>query len=530
MLWRRKSSLVIKNKNAVLLQTANSYVTDVKESKHILTKTLCDPASQQSYVTESVVNKLGLLPVRTINVNIKAFGDTKSQVKNLKEYQVVVVKPYGKETSVYINVLAVPNICTNINNQLINDAVTNHPFLSSLKLADDGSYPNLPIGLLVGSDYYWKIVDGNIRKDDNSGLVALNSAFGWLLSGPVRINDEVKNDSSVNTIITSHVMKIEANISADDKLSHEINRFWSLDEIGIAPDENSVYQKFKEEIDFRQGRYVVKLPLKEYRPIIPENKDLSKKRLIKQTERLKKDKHLLKKYDDVFRDQLSNGIIEEVQTGDYGIKGMTTYIPHQPVINEKKGMSKFRVVLDCSAKGKDGVSLNDVLYKGPLMLNKLFDLLIKFRLHNVALTADIKKAYLMIEVHETHRDLLRCIWWDDVFKEDPQMKIFRFRRVVFGAAPSQFLLNATLNTHAKKYDKLDSEFSRKVRKHLYSDDLCSGAKDWQSGYEAFKKFRIRFMEASFDISRWRTNDPRLRSLIIQNDEENGPQRKILGIK
>ena len=164
------------------------------------------------------------------------------------------------------------------------------------------------------------------------------------------------------------------------------------------------------------------------------------------------------------------------------------------------------------------------------MLNKLFDLMIKFRVHNVALTADIKKAYLMIEVQETHKDLLRCIWWDDVLKKDAHMKKFRFKRVVFGAAPNRFLLNATLDTYTKKYEVIDPEFARKIRKHLYSDDLCSGTGDWESGYEFYKKFRIRFREASFDILNWRTNDPILRDLIGGKDDEIGRERKIIGTK
>ena len=79
-----------KNENAVLLQTASSYVADLKESKHTLTKTLCDPASQQSYMTESVKKAIGLLPMRRINVNIKAFRDMKGHMKTLREDQVVI--------------------------------------------------------------------------------------------------------------------------------------------------------------------------------------------------------------------------------------------------------------------------------------------------------------------------------------------------------------------------------------------------------------------------------------------------------
>ena len=189
-----------------------------------------------------------------------------------------------------------------------------------------------------GPDYYWKIVDGDIRKVDNSGLVALNSAVGWLLNDPVQTKDKMNNNWRNHTMIVTHVMKVESVVSSEDKLSQEINRFWSLDEIGIAPEEKSVYEKFNE------GMFVVKLPLKECRQEIPENKNLADSQTEKQTEWLPRDQNLMKMYDDVFREQLANGSIEEIADEDKGEKGMTTYLLHQPVINEKT-LSKFRVVL-----------------------------------------------------------------------------------------------------------------------------------------------------------------------------------------
>ena len=117
---------------------------------------------------------------------------------------------------------------------------------------------------------------------------------------------------------------------------------------------------------------------------------MSERRLTKQTERLHRDINLTKRYIDVFKEKLASGIIGEIARDDNGVKGMQ--------INEKNP-SKFMVVLNGSVKGKDGVSLNGVLYKGPTMLNKLYNLIIKFRLHSVALTVDIKKAYLGCTKH-----------------------------------------------------------------------------------------------------------------------------------
>ena len=87
-----------------------------------------------------------------MNVSIKGFGSKDSEVKRLKEYK-VVVKPYAKDSSISINVLAVPTICAVISQQLINEAIKRHHFLRQLKLANDGTHPQLPVGVLLGSDY-----------------------------------------------------------------------------------------------------------------------------------------------------------------------------------------------------------------------------------------------------------------------------------------------------------------------------------------------------------------------------------------
>lgn len=81
-------------------------------------------------------------------------------------------------------------------------------------------------------------------------------------------------------------------------------------------------------------------------PTVPTNKQLAESRLIKLTERLKNDKETMKKYDNVFKEQLDCNIIERVDEKDIGKEKMTTFIPHQAVINDKNP-TNFKVVLDC---------------------------------------------------------------------------------------------------------------------------------------------------------------------------------------
>ena len=114
-----------------------------------------------------------------------------------------------------------------------------------------------------------------------------------------------------------------------------------------------------------------------------------------------------------------------------------TYSPHRAVIREEKSATKVRVVYDLSTKNK-GPSLNECLYKGPGLTPLLFDVLLRFRVSEIAVVADTVQAYLQISVNPVDRDFLRFLWYDDVAAKDPDIVKFRFTSVIFGAAPSKF--------------------------------------------------------------------------------------------
>ena len=82
--------------------------------------------------------------------------------------------------------------------------------------------------------------------------------------------------------------------------------------------------------------------------------------------------------------------------------------------------------------------MNQCLYKWPCLKTLLYDILLRFRVHNYGLIADIEKAYLQISVLPEHRDYLRFLWFDDVSKNNPEIVKYRFTRVIFDSSPSQF--------------------------------------------------------------------------------------------
>lgn len=121
------------------------------------------------------------------------------------------------------------------------------------------------------------------------------------------------------------------------------------------------------------------------------------------------------------------------------------YMPHQAVIREDRQTTKIRIVFDASSSSTKGFSLNDNLETGPNLNCDLVHMLMNFRHHHIAMTADIEKAFLQISIHEEDRDALRFLWWDRIPSgSDAKVVTWRMSRVTFETAPSTFLLAATV--------------------------------------------------------------------------------------
>ena len=102
------------------------------------------------------------------------------------------------------------------------------------------------------------------------------------------------------------------------------------------------------------------------------------------------------------------------------------------VVRNDKSTTKVRIVFDGSAKRVNQASLNEILHTGPALNPSIFELLLKFRIYQVVLTADMEKAYLQLEVVEKHRDLMRFLYYSNIFADNPEIIIMRFCRVIFG--------------------------------------------------------------------------------------------------
>ena len=167
--------------------------------------------------------------------------------------------------------------------------------------------------------------------------------------------------------------------------------------------------------------------------------------------RLKQNPELLNEYDLIFKEQQTQGIIEKV-VPENEMKDNIYFLSHHGVVRKDHDTTKLRIVVDGSAKARDeSVSFNDRLEIGKNYMPLLFDTLLRFRMHSVALTADIAKAFLQIEIDESDRDYLRFLWFDDIRKPGPEIIQMRYNRLFFGLTCSPAILGETIRHHVAKY-------------------------------------------------------------------------------
>ncbi|KAK3745244.1 hypothetical protein QZH41_001858 [Actinostola sp. cb2023] len=159
----------------------------------------------------------------------------------------------------------------------------------------------------------------------------------------------------------------------------------------------------------RDDHYQMGLLWKDDNPPLLYNRAVAEARLQHLKKRFRRDPDLEKKYRAAMTDYLAKGYARRLTDEEASTRGdVTWYLPHHPVTNPNKP-GKVRVVFDAAAKF-GGTSLNDCLLQGPTLTNDLTGVLISFRQHEIAFTADIEAMFYQVEVTPSDTDALRFLW------------------------------------------------------------------------------------------------------------------------
>ena len=147
----------------------------------------------------------------------------------------------------------------------------------------------------------------------------------------------------------------------------------------------------------------------------------------------------------------------------------------------------------------------------------------RFRVHRIAITADVEKAFLMISVAKPDRDVLRFLWINDIRADDPVITEFRFNHVVLGLSSSPFLLNTIIQHHLEQYLTTNPDLVCKLCRSFYADDFISGAADEEQAYQLFVKGTEMMKDGGFNLCKFSSNSVPLQSRVESTQGSNTEQ-------
>ena len=527
---------------SAVLSTATVVVTNPSSGRQKLVRVIFDSGSHRTYVKKSLADELHLDLESRESLQVAIFGSEKtlSVPSNLVKFEISLRN--GGSTGVIGHTTPLITKCSVAPGKL---PQSTQALIDSMQyaMADDYSVGCGQPDILIGTDYFWQFITG-APMPTTAGVFLIPSTVGLLLGGKYQGDENVRNEGPTLICLTERTCLTSidsslADISTESKTKQpypDVDEFWSLERIGISddPKENDdeiALQQFNDTVKFKDGHYEVCWPWKSTKAQLPSNFQLALGRLRSLTKRLLTvDESVRTEYNAVIENQAKLKIIERVPVEEQSSSdNLLHYLPHHPVVRIGHNTTKVRVVYDASAKcRKDQMSLNECMYRGPIILPDLCSVLIRFRLHRIAVIADIEKAFLQIALQPSERDVTRFLWFEDPKTLDTEkLVMYRFARVPFGVISSPFLLGATVQHHLKLVGGPTAE---KIGNNIYVDNVITGVSSEDEAIEFYKEAKSIFQKATMNLREWGSNSNRLLEAIPPSDNCGGRNVKVLGLK
>ena len=303
----------------------------------------------------------------------------------------------------------------------------------------------------------------NRIKEPQKPITYRLSCFGWLVIG---LESQIQKKSALDQ---SFFFCSEPG---------SLQWFWEIEKIPTATQWTSEEQKCKDQLKSTtrrnsEGWFVAKLPFKEDAKPLGDSYHQAKRKLRSLIFQLEKQPDIYNRYSQFIQEFIQFGHMEEVPRNKFHMPATNCfYLPHHCVIKDASSTTKLRVVFNASAKSASGVSLNDRLVVGPQLQKDLFGILIRFRFHQVALSADIAKMYRQVQLDDEDRDFHRVLWKNP---NDAELKAYRMTRVNYGIASSSYHSIRPLKALADSCT--NSNLRLAIIIVMYVDDLLAGASD-----------------------------------------------------
>ena len=460
----------------------------------MIARALLDSASSSSFISERLAQSLSLPRTRREVVISGVAGLTHQSQSH--SFTTFGISPINLSTKVLTVTAA---IAPRVTCELPPSPISLKPewdHLTDLQLADPDFGRPGQIDLLLGVDIFVEVLLAGRRFGPPGTPTAFETHFGWVLAGSV-----------VKDAIASHFVSYHVSLNSCEDI---LRRFWEIEnaassDTGLSPEERSVVHHF--EVNHQRtstGRFVVPLPRKPEVQSLGESRSQAVRRFLS-LERTLHSRNEFGKFGDVINEYFDLGHAELVPPADLNAPtSQVFYLPMHAVHKQSSTTTKIRAVFDASMKSASGVSLNDTLMVGPTVHPQLVNVLLRFRMHRIALVADVSKMYRAIELPPADRDLHRFVWRN---APGDTLKDYRMTRVTFGVSSSSFAANMCVKQNAKDFALKYPIAAKIVDDSFYVDDCLAGADSVEQGIEVHGQLQGLFSEAEFLLRKWNSSSP-----------------------
>jgi len=255
------------------------------------------------------------------------------------------------------------------------------------------------------------------------------------------------------------------------------------------------------------GVYEAELPfISSMRP--KDNREAAKKKAFRCYNTLKKEGQEVMFQNEALK-FLNDGFAEEIENDPTGY-----YIPLQAVIRPNAETTKVRVVMNASY----GVcSLNDVLFKCEAKGLNILPHILRCRLGPYLVMADLKQAFLKVNIVKEHRKYIRFVLYDGV-----KYRYFEMKVLPFGLVCAPAILTTVV-------EMIVADFPDDVREYFvgstYMDDTIIVGKDEDELCRVVKYAQEKFAEAGFTFHKIKSNSVKIMEAFGEVPAE---EVKILG--
>ncbi|XP_073979886.1 uncharacterized protein [Rhodnius prolixus] len=367
-------------------------------------------------------------------------------------------------------------------------------------LADPTFSESANVDILLGAEIFFQLLKPEqiVCKDTSYSLIFQNTVLGWIASGTVASRSSAPVNSFFTTV--SNSMEIDTNEFKVHKLTPEEKLCNSLYE-----------QTFERGSD---GRFIVELPFKKDPECLSDNLNNAVKRFHNLEQRFHSQPQIHKQYVDFMREYEQLEHMEEIKPNE-SVNNCKYYVPHHPVFKEST-TTHIRVVFDATTSPPDGISLNSILLKGPVIQSDLFSIMLRFRMHKYVLTADIAKMYRQILIKRHHVEFQRIVW-----RESPnqELKHYRLLTLTYGTTPASFIATRCLVQLAEENKAEFPTASMVIERDFYMDDLMTGADDFESLKNIQLQVTSILSSGCFTLRKWCSNSKDILKKISSKVED-----------